>query len=59
MAKYVLWQSSKDSLWYWHLFSDKNSKIVCWAEGYSSKQAAKDSIEWAKVNAPKAPTQVK
>lgn len=56
MAKYVLWQGPRDNLWYWHLYSDKNNKIVCWAEGYSSKQAAENSIEWTKTNAPKAPT---
>lgn len=53
MAKYNLWKGL-DGKYYWHLYSDDNGKIVCWAEGYSSKQAAEDSIAWVRANAPKA-----
>ncbi len=51
MAKYNLWKSQKDGNYYWHLSSDRNGKIVCWAEGYSSRVAALDSIQWVKDNA--------
>jgi uncharacterized protein YegP (UPF0339 family) len=50
-AKFVLWQSTKDKLWYWHLKSTGNNKVVCWAEGYSTKQDALDSINWVYNNA--------
>ena len=55
MAKYKLWKSSNDNLYYWHLYSDRNNEIVCWAEGYSTRQAALNSIEWVRNNAPNAP----
>jgi uncharacterized protein YegP (UPF0339 family) len=55
MAKYRLWQSQADSKWYWDLYSDTNNKIVCWAEGYSTRQAAIDSIDWVRHNALEAP----
>jgi len=48
MAKFILWQSSQDELWYWHLKSDANGQIVCWAEGYSSKENALNSIAWVR-----------
>ncbi len=51
MATFVLWQSSKDNQWYWHLKSDGNNQVVCWAEGYTSKQGALDSINWVYKNA--------
>lgn len=54
MAKFNLWKSSKDSKYYWHLYSDRNYKVVCWAEGYNTKQAAEDSINWVKINAESA-----
>lgn len=50
-AKFVLWQSSKDDKWYWHLKSTGNGEIVCWAEGYTTKQSAKDAINWVYNNA--------
>lgn len=57
MAKFRLWKSSSDSRWYWNLYSDRNRKIVCWAEGYSSEKEARDSIEWVRNNAPTAPVE--
>lgn len=50
-AKFFLWRSDKDGNWYWHLKSMLNGNIICWAEGYSSKQAALESIEWVRDNA--------
>lgn len=51
MAKFVLWKSTNDNKWYWHLKSTENGKIVCWAEGYTTKQGALDSINWVYNNA--------
>lgn len=50
MAKYVVWKSNENGKWYWHLYSDKNGRTVCYAADYDSKQAAKDSIAWVKTN---------
>lgn len=47
MAKFILWQSSRDNLWYWHLKA-ANGEVVCWAEGYASKQGALGSIQWTR-----------
>ena len=49
MGKYELFQDGKEE-WRWHLKA-RNGEIVCWAEGYSSKQKALESIEWNKENA--------
>ena len=48
MAKFVLWKSNSNGNWYWHLKSAGNNQVVCWAEGYSTKQAALDSIAWVR-----------
>jgi len=54
MAYFKIYQGlNKD--YYWHLKSDKNGEKVCWAEGYKTLEGAKKSIEWVKLNAPKAP----
>lgn len=39
-----------DNLWYWRLKA-VNGQIVCWSEGYSSKQGALDSVNWVKAHA--------
>jgi len=51
MAKFELWQSSKNRQWYWHLKSDKTGKVICWAEGYVNKSDAIYSITWVRANA--------
>lgn len=51
MATFVLWQADSDKKWHWHLKSDKNGEVVCWAEGYNQKVDAVNSIKWVKVNA--------
>lgn len=38
----------------WRLVA-ANNQIVCWGEGYSSRQAAIDSINWVKSWAASAP----
>ena len=43
----------KDLLWHWRLKA-ANNEIVCWSEGYTSKQSAATSIKWVKQNAPVA-----
>lgn len=48
MATFVLRQSPADRLFYWYLKSDNNGEKVCWAEGYSSKQNAQDSIAFVR-----------
>ncbi len=44
----------QDNLWYWRLKA-ANNEIVCWSEGYSSRQGAIISANWVKNNAPLAP----
>lgn len=51
MAKFILWQGINDKKWYWHLKSDKNGQIICWAEGYNQKTDALYSINWVRTNA--------
>ncbi|MFA5652020.1 MAG: DUF1508 domain-containing protein [Candidatus Paceibacterota bacterium] len=46
----------KDTFYHWRLIAS-NGEIVCWSEGYSSKQNALNSIAWTRVNAPIAPLQ--
>ena len=43
----------KNGDYYWRLKA-ANGEIVCGSEGYSSKSAAMDSIQWIKDNAPGA-----
>lgn len=40
--------------YYWHLVAT-NYQIVCWSEGYLTKQAAIDSANWVKRWASSAP----
>lgn len=42
-----------DYNYYWRLRA-ANGQIVCWSEGYSSLQAARDSVAWVKYNCPGA-----
>lgn len=42
-----------DNLFHWRLRAS-NGQIVCWSEGYSSRQGAEQSIRWVKLNAPLA-----
>jgi uncharacterized protein YegP (UPF0339 family) len=44
----------QDRFYHWRLVA-ANNQIVCWSEGYSSRQAAIDSINWVKTNGPTAP----
>ncbi|MBI5356943.1 DUF1508 domain-containing protein [Candidatus Collierbacteria bacterium] len=43
----------KDSLWHWHLLA-ANNEIVCWSEGYSTRQTAINSVNWVKTYSPNA-----
>ncbi len=43
----------KKGEWRWRL-KGTNGEIVCWSEGYSSKEAVLRSIKWVKQNAPNA-----
>ncbi len=52
MAKFKIYKD-RSSEYRWHLVSNNGEKI-CWAEGYSSKQNAKKSIQFVTVNAPSA-----
>lgn len=40
----------QDNLYHWRLKA-ANGEIVCWSEGYSSKQGALNSVAWTKNNA--------
>lgn len=53
MIRFVIYMG-KDNLWYWHLLA-ANNEIVCWSEGYSTKQAAINSVIWVKTYGPNAP----
>ncbi len=44
----------EDALYHWRLKAT-NNEIVCWSEGYASKQKAKQSVEWVKKNSFDAP----
>lgn len=51
MARYQLKKDIAEN-YYWILKSDKNGKIIAKSsEPYESKQGAKDSIDWIKINA--------
>jgi len=52
MAKFEIYKDA-DGLYRWRLKA-ANGEKVCWGEAYSSKQAAIDSINWVKKNAPDA-----
>lgn len=54
MATFELWQSRRNGQWYWHLKSDANGQVICWAEGYTTKANALNSIAWVKANAKSA-----
>ncbi len=43
-----------DRLYHWHL-KGANGEIVCWSEGYSSKQNALNSVNWVRSNACNVP----
>ena len=43
----------KKGEWRWRL-KGTNGEIVCWSEGYLSKEAVLRSIKWVKQNAPDA-----
>lgn len=53
MAKFKIFLG-RDYTYYWHLIANNGEK-VCWAEGYTTKQGARDSIEFTKKNGPNAP----
>lgn len=44
----------KDGAYYWRLKA-ANNEIVCWSEGYNSKQGAVNSVNWVKINGLTAP----
>jgi len=46
MAKFQLWQADNEE-WRWRLKA-LNGEIVCWAEGYTRKESAVDSIAWVR-----------
>jgi len=44
----------QDNLYHWRLVA-ANNQIVCWSEGYNTRQGAIDSVNWVKTNAGSAP----
>ena len=53
MTKFEIYVG-RDNLYHWKLIAS-NGEIVCWGEGYSSRQGAINSINWVKAYAPSAP----
>ena len=53
MIKFEIYYGN-DSTYHWRLRA-ANGEIVCWSEGYNSKQGAINSANWVKINAPNAP----
>ncbi len=53
MAKFQLYKNIKWE-YYWHLRANNGNKI-CWSEGYTTKQSAKESIEFTQINAKDSP----
>ena len=49
-AKFIIWKSSADSQWYWHLKA-KNGEVICQSEGYRSKYNARKGIKSVRRNA--------
>lgn len=45
----------QDSLYHWRLKA-ANGEIVCWSEGYATRQNAERSVAWTRGNATLAPT---
>lgn len=52
MVKFEIY-FGQDEVWHWRLKAT-NGEIVCWSEGYASKQGAITSVNWVKTNAPYA-----
>ena len=46
MVRYEIYINRAEQ-YQWRLVA-ANNQIVCWGEGYSSRQAALDSINWVK-----------
>lgn len=53
MGEYQLFQELGGEF-RWHL-RDMNGEIICWAEGFMTKQMALDAIECNRLNAADAP----
>jgi uncharacterized protein YegP (UPF0339 family) len=53
MIKYEIYYA-QDKNWHWRLRA-ANGEIVCWSEGYVSKENARNSINWVKAYAASAP----
>lgn len=53
MAKFILKNYTPDQ-YYWILQAN-NGNNICWCEGYTTKQSAKDAIAFVKANAASAP----
>ncbi len=54
MIRFEIYLSPNDQLYHWRLVA-ANGEIVCWGEGYSSRQNALDAVNWVKRNGPMAP----
>lgn len=53
MAKFQIYKNNKWE-YYWRLKAN-NWDIICWSEGYTTKENAKKSIEFTQVNAKDSP----
>lgn len=53
MAKFHIHKNNKEE-YYWYLQA-KNGNKICWSEWYTTKQSAKESIEFTKLNAKDSP----
>lgn len=51
MGKFLLFKSSKNNQFYWHLKA-ANGEIILQSEGYTTKQGAENGIDSVRRNAP-------
>ncbi|MDD2823146.1 MAG: DUF1508 domain-containing protein [Candidatus Daviesbacteria bacterium] len=53
MVRFEILRNRTGEFW-WRLVAS-NNQIVCWSEGYTTKQGAVDAINWVKSWASSAP----
>jgi uncharacterized protein YegP (UPF0339 family) len=53
MVRFVIFRNQAGE-YQWHLEA-ANNHIVCWSEGYDTRQGAYDSIKWVRTWAPSVP----
>lgn len=49
---FILFQSETNNLWYWNLHTDTHQTVANGAEGYISKEDARNSLQVVRRHAP-------